>query len=242
PPRALSPPLSPTVSGSPLFQLPREVRARIFCYALTTPQPFTWPLASLASNSGSAPPQITPALLRVNKTVYAETGPLLYSNNKFMFSHPSDCNMFRWLMDRKHVTGVTNICLRIRDRDVRLWTAYLSSTSPSRSLLYDLPNLQTLWIFFRSSYWIPMHAELQQSLFRWHNDQRLRELCLSLEGKTHADVRLICVVRAPRDEVRNLVDTYPHELQFDIAGDARTGFRKLFSVNVALELSPVDPP
>ncbi|KAL2356926.1 hypothetical protein BJ546DRAFT_1058546 [Cryomyces antarcticus] len=224
--------LDPGVAECPLFRLPRELRDKIYTYALTSDQPFWWPVEHCTQH-------LAPALLATSRTIYAETAPLLYSANRFMFSHPSDCNMFRFTMDQKHVQATTNICLRIRSQDVRLWTAYLGSTSPVRSLTHDLPALRVLWIFFRSSAWNHAHDPIE-NYKSWQFDPRLRELCLSLEHKTKAEARVICCHRVSRGHFERVRQGVGKELEVDGDGDARTPFFKIFSVNVALELSCPD--
>ncbi|KAI9705665.1 MAG: hypothetical protein M1820_005075 [Bogoriella megaspora] len=214
------------------FRLPRELRDRIYCYALTSSQPFVWP--SEHSSHGLAP-----ALLATSKRILDETAPIVYGENKFMFNHPSDANMFVHIMSQQHACRITNICLRIRDKDLRLWTAYLGSTSSIRSLKADMPSLKMLWIFFRSSAW--NHANDPAENFRnWSYEPKLRDLCMSLEGRTDAEVRVICCHRVNRAHFQHLRQEFAKELVVDSDGDARSAFFKICEVNVALELSCPD--
>ncbi|KAF2624966.1 hypothetical protein BU25DRAFT_347074 [Macroventuria anomochaeta] len=129
-------------SFSLLLSLPRELRDRIYTFALTSPYPFWWP--------GPAPMKhnVGVKLLQTNKQVYAEAAPVLYTGNKFLFTHPSDCNIFRVVASR-HAESMNSVYFRIREKDLRLWTTYLGSKSADRSLRADLPKLKNLWVFMR---------------------------------------------------------------------------------------------
>ncbi|PVH92903.1 hypothetical protein DM02DRAFT_646709 [Periconia macrospinosa] len=139
--------VAPTASASHppfrFFDLPRELRDRIYTYALVSAFPFWWPSAT------SPPHNVALDLLRVSRRMHHEAAPILYTQNKFLFTHPSDCNMFR-IIASSHSEHITTVYLRIREKDMNLWTKYLSSTKEDRSLKFDLPNLKTLWIFLRS--------------------------------------------------------------------------------------------
>ncbi|KAF2998009.1 hypothetical protein E8E13_007387 [Curvularia kusanoi] len=125
-----------------LLSLPRELRNRIYTFALTSPYPFWWP--------GQAPMKhhVSVNLLRANTQIYAEAAPVLYTENKFLFTHPSDCNVFR-VVASPHSESIQSVYFRIREKDLRLWTAYLGSKSADRSLKADLPALKNLWVFMR---------------------------------------------------------------------------------------------
>ncbi|KAF2231981.1 hypothetical protein EV356DRAFT_506165 [Viridothelium virens] len=214
---------------SPFFRLPRELRDKIYAYALTSSQPFIWP--SEHSTHG-----LHPALLATSKAAYKEAAPILYSHNKFMFSHPSDANMFVHIMSREHAAAITNICLRIRDRDLRLWTGYLGSTTSFRSLRADMPSLKMLWIFFRSTAWNHL-SDPVENFRHWQSEPKLKDLCMNLEGRTDAEVRVICCHRVNRVHFEHLKQEFAKELVVDPEGDARSAFGKICEVNVALELS-----
>lgn len=129
-------------SFSLLLSLPRELRERIYHFTLTSPYPFWWPnQAPMKHNVGTN-------LLRANKQVYGESVSLLYSANKFLFTHPSDCNIFR-VVASPASHNITCVYFRIREKDLRLWTSYLGSKTTERSLKFDLPKLKSLWIFMR---------------------------------------------------------------------------------------------
>lgn len=125
------------------FDLPRELRDRIYLHALASPFPFWWPSATPPKHNVAA------SLLRVSRQAYDEAAPVLYAHNKFLFTHPSDCNMFR-VVSSPYSIKITAVYLRIREKDMSLWTKYLSSKKQDRSMKADLPNLKMLWIFLRS--------------------------------------------------------------------------------------------
>lgn len=225
---------------------------------------------------------------------------------------------------------MTSVCFRIREKDLRLWTGYLGSSSTVRSLRHDLPKLKSLWVFLRCGVWTnpalvfqnahphqggmggggggvgpgvgaggggpgghmqggggqqgnntnapplpplaalpPLHpgaaagavgaqggpppappnlmlhaagpADLLDRFFRWERDQGLENLCLSLQDKTgDAEVKVVCIQRLLRQDVRTLAHSYPDELVMDQQGDARTRFKRVWGVEVSLELSAMD--
>ena len=324
---ASNPATIPTAPTKPeretsLLSLPRELRDRIYTFALTSPSPFWWPTQHTSHH-------LSPALLAVSRAVYHEAAPLLYSSNKFLFTHPSDCNMFR-VITSPFSAHMTSVCFRIREKDLRLWTGYLGSSSTVRSLRHDLPKLKSLWVFLRCGVWTnpalvfqnahphqggmggggggigpgvgaggggpgghmqggggqqgnntnaplplplaalpPLHpgaaaaaagaqggpppappnlmlhaagpADLLDRFFRWERDQGLENLCLSLQDKTgDAEVKVVCIQRLLRQDVRTLAHSYPDELVMDQQGDARTRFKRVWGVEVSLELSAMD--
>ncbi|KAL6705630.1 hypothetical protein ACN47E_006577 [Coniothyrium glycines] len=131
-------------SFSLLLSLPRELRDRVYSYALASPYVLEWP--------GTSPPghkhDINVGLLRTNRQVFEEAEPVLYSLNKFLFAHPSDCNIFR-VVSSPASKYINSAHFRIRERDLRLWTGYLGSKSADRSLGADLPKLKSLVISMR---------------------------------------------------------------------------------------------
>lgn len=222
----------------PLFQLPRELRDRIYTEALSSPYPITWPNASQYHS-------INPALVRTSRQLHAEAAPVLYKANTLSFAHPSDANMFHWTSAAAHSRSVASVVLHIRDREVRLWTAYLGSTSPHRSLTADFPALARLHVVFRSLFWALLDGDPAEKFVRWMTDHRLRELCLSLEKKTPDGCRasMVCVQRVPKREVVGLCRDFPKEIRVvEEVGCARTAPMGIFGVAVVLELWPVDPP
>ncbi|KAK8177872.1 hypothetical protein IWX90DRAFT_482828 [Phyllosticta citrichinensis] len=227
---------------STLHRLPLELREKIYEYALRSSTTIWWP----PNNSTLPVPGAATALLTTNHTIYAEAAPILYACNRLLFVHPSDANMFVHLTSPDYSRCVTNVCLRIRDRDVRLWSSYLGSALLYRSLQHDFPRLKSLWIFFRSSFWSPRAQDLSESFRRWLEDPALREICTHLEDRVpkSADVRLVCVHRVPREHIHMLAQEVGEDLTITKTGtgEARTAFRKMSKVvNVALELAPIDP-
>ncbi|XPS98661.1 hypothetical protein M3J09_007858 [Ascochyta lentis] len=134
------PPANPAFSL--LLSLPRELRDRVYTFALSSPYPFWWPSQALMRHNVAAP------LLQASRQLHDEAAPVLYTANKFLFTHPSDCNIFR-VVASPHATAVHSVYFRIREKDLRLWTAYLGSKTADRSLKADLPSLKTLCIFMR---------------------------------------------------------------------------------------------
>jgi hypothetical protein len=129
-------------SFSLLLSLPRELRERIYTFALTSPRPLPWPC------SVSLKDDVSVTILRTNKQVHEESVPILYSANTFVFTHPSDCNIFRVIASpASH--NIMSVYFRIREKDLRLWTSYLGSKAPERSLKFDLPKLKHVSIFMR---------------------------------------------------------------------------------------------
>ncbi|KAF2874041.1 hypothetical protein BDV95DRAFT_565287 [Massariosphaeria phaeospora] len=144
--QAIVSPTAPVDSRDPAFSLllslPRELRDRIYTFALTSPFPFWWP--------GTASPThgVAVSLLTVSQQVYDEAAPILYAENNFIFLHPSDCNIFR-VISSPYSERITSVYFRAREKELRLWTSYLGSKTKDRSLRHDLPKLKSLWIFLR---------------------------------------------------------------------------------------------
>ncbi|EFQ94083.1 hypothetical protein PTT_08348 [Pyrenophora teres f. teres 0-1] len=137
----------PDPSFSLLLSLPRELRDRVYQFALVSRAPFWWPgkspeLATIDHRN------VNVGLLRANKQVYSETMDIIYSQNKFLFTHPSDLNIFRVVTPPASV-NITSVLFRIREKDLRIWTAYLGSRKEDRSLRHDLPKLRSVWVFLR---------------------------------------------------------------------------------------------
>ena len=130
-----------------LLSLPRELRDRVYAFALVSDSPFWWP-GKLPESGLSDRDKVGVGLLRTSSQVYRECVDILYSQNKFVFTHPSDCNMFRVVASPASV-NITSVYFRIRQKDLKLWTTYLGSKQPERSLKSDLPKLKSLWVFLR---------------------------------------------------------------------------------------------
>jgi len=133
---------SPTDPAFSLLALPRELRNHIYMFALISPFPFWYPAPSSPKHN------VALSLLRTNRQVHDEAAPILYAQNKFLFVHPSDCNIFR-VNSSPFSENITSVYLRIREKDVKLWTKYLGSKQSERSMQADLPKLKSLWIFLR---------------------------------------------------------------------------------------------
>jgi hypothetical protein len=380
-PSSSAPASSKDPSFSLLLSLPRELRDRVYTFALISTFPFWWPAPAGPKHN------VALGLLRTNRQVYDEAAPVLYTGNKFLFTHPSDCNIFR-VISSPYSNLIQSVYFRVREKDLRLWTTYLGSKSPDRSLKSDLPKLKSLWIFLRcGSISAPgvlaqiggqpivglppaLQAQVQQaqnalqqqmvalqqqmgamqqamdvqgggsaaqptqlaaqfmppvpgafpvseaanvqvppppppppvmpfplfaqngvangngnahqhahpppplphahgtqnnppnpsplaqhmvqhqqqtfyaSFLRWEREMGIENLCLSLQETkpVDADVKIVCIMRLPRQEVGRLVRLYPEELAVDRSGDARTRFRALHGVEVSLEISGYDVP
>ncbi|KAF2124811.1 hypothetical protein P153DRAFT_301778 [Dothidotthia symphoricarpi CBS 119687] len=133
---------APDPTFSLLLSLPSELRDRVYSFALTSAFPFWWPNTSpLKHNVGVS-------LLRVNRQVHDEAAKVLYQGNKFLFTHPSDCNIFR-VVAGPQAEKIAEVYFRVREKDLRLWTGYLGSRRGERSLRGDLPGLKRMWVFMR---------------------------------------------------------------------------------------------
>ena len=130
-----------------LLSLPRELRDRVYTYALVSNTAFLWPGAAPKSVY-SKHRHVSVNLLRTNRQVHDEAVIVLYAQNKFLFTHPSDCNIFR-VVTSPASANITSVYFRIKDKDLPLWTAYMGSKKEERSLRGDLPKLKSLWVFLR---------------------------------------------------------------------------------------------
>ncbi|QDS77834.1 hypothetical protein FKW77_006253 [Venturia effusa] len=190
-----------------LFTLPRELREKIYTYALSATHTISWPSLSLRTH-------LSPQLLRTCKMIYAEASPVLYSQNRFQFTHPSDANMFLYNHNPDLIRqNVKKILLVIRDpRDVRhLWTYWLSSTMPTRSLASDYPNLTDLDIRLRSDLIRTLNGDLVDRYKRWHGDRALRDIDGALKQQTmdSCHVSVIAHTRLASTDLRLLVEAFP---------------------------------
>jgi len=252
------PPSPPEPTPSIFFSLPRELRDRVYTYLLTSPAPLSWPTERFTHH-------LTPALLLTSRLLHAEASSVLYAENTFAFTHPSDCNMFGWAHNLALAKQITSLHLWVRDRDLRgLWTAYLSSTLSYRSLSADFPALRVVHICFRSGWWGAVEGDATDRFLRWQADPKLRELCLSLERVLVGDrvVRVSCVYRVPARDVQSLLLQFPERLnRLGMDGVVRTGWERFGAgagamgvagsgergreegrgLDVALELCPVEP-
>lgn len=175
------PELPESVANSLLFELPREIRDRIYamCLSAKDAMPVEWPRPREAPGSYDLQPQ----LLRTCKIVHDESAPLLYTINNLTFHHPSDANMFVHAFASSPLYGrqVSNLSLHIKAQDMRLWMPYLTSTDEVRSLKADFPSLKELGVRFRSNKWQHQHPP-EINLKNWCDDSRLDEV---IDGLRH---------------------------------------------------------
>ena len=117
-PRTPTPPIpkSPTT----FLHLPRELRDKIYTYALSTPTPID--IGSILPSPGywhdpvSHPPKPpTPSLLLANRQIHTEAASILYGTNTFKFPHPGQLPAF----ERQIGTGN---CERVKS--VEIWVRY----------------------------------------------------------------------------------------------------------------------
>ncbi|SMR46372.1 unnamed protein product [Zymoseptoria tritici ST99CH_1E4] len=169
--------LPDSVANSLLFELPREIRDRVYSYCLTSRLnlPIEWP-------SLWRPYDLQPQLLRTCKIIRDEAGPLLYTLNAQMFHHPSDANIFvRAFTSPVFGQQITHLNLHIKAQDMRLWMPYVTSTDPVRSVKADFPALKELEIRYRSNKW-RMEQSVETNMRIWSDDSRLEEI---MDGLRH---------------------------------------------------------
>lgn len=185
--------LPPSVSSSPLFRLPRDLRLQVYSHLLTSPQPIHWPIEHQSHS-------LTPQLLRTCRPIYEEAAHVLYQTNTPTFAHPSDANMFAHaLSNRSFACLIPHITLRIRSNDTRLWTGWFNTNAAERSLVRDLPGLRRLTIRYRGPRWQPSLNE-KANADLWLKDPKLQEIILSVR-KCVAEVRLLLCVRLPEEVI-----------------------------------------
>ncbi|KAH0183772.1 hypothetical protein KCU90_g27562, partial [Aureobasidium melanogenum] len=163
--------LPPSVSSSPLFRLPRDLRLQIYSYLLTSSQNILWPVEHQSHS-------LNPQLLRTCRSIYEEAAHVLYQTNTLAFAHPSDANMFAHaLSNRSFASLIPHVTLRIRSNDTRLWTAWFNTKAAERSLVHDLPGLRQLTIRYRGPRWQPSLNE-KANADLWLKDPKLQEIIL----------------------------------------------------------------
>lgn len=200
---------------SPLGRLPTELRQQIWSHLLTSgpnrpPAVIPWPTLHLSTN-------LTPSILRTCKTIYQETAPILYSQNNLHFTHVSDLNIFPWTHNRTlATTHISHLQLHIQDTDYKsLWSPYLSSTNPTRSLRHDYPHLKSLRISFTSYFWyVQSNVDPINRFQKWANDRNLREICAYLEDilPSDCDLKVLMVVPIWSRELVSILRAFPREL------------------------------
>lgn len=170
-------PLPASVAHSLLYELPRELRERIYSLVLTIPEDrnIEWP-----TPVKRRPLHLQPALLRTCKIILSEAAPLLYTMNCFEWSHPSDANVFvRAFASPIYAKIIAHVRLDLKAADMRLWMPYLTSTDEVRSLRADFPNMRALSLRYQSQKWLP-HRAPEENLKAWIDDIRLDEIIRSL--------------------------------------------------------------
>jgi hypothetical protein len=167
------------------------------------------------------------------------------------FVHPSDANMFLWAHNPLLSRGVTKMLLQIRDRDVNaIWTGYLSSTKPERSVVNDYPNLRVLHIQFRSTHLQLLHGGLHRGFDGWENDSYLRELLLGIRDRVPptCDVRVLVCSRMLADDARAISQNFSGQLDRvrEAGNERRIVFRtpwiESLNAHVALEIEGQEQP
>lgn len=195
------------------LDLPREIRDRIYQYALTRDQAFLWPAPAPSFTTQPHPPspnQLSPALLQTCHQVAHEALPLLYIQNRFSFTHPSDLNVFAHIYSPKHMRLIPRIGLHIREKDIQLWHDYFNEplmNRSDRSIQADVPGLKYLIIFLTLNNWpnpSPPHNGHVQATLRddpalalavWPADRLIRRVCSMLENRVSAEVTVLASAR-----------------------------------------------
>jgi hypothetical protein len=226
----------------PLLRLPPELRQRIFSLCLTSEHPISWP-SPQHSASG-----LDLALLRTCKSIHEQAVHILYEQNVLLFRHPSDCNMFLYMHNHRRAQTIRTLLLHVTDREVSMWTQYLSSTLQSRSLMHDYPHLEDLYIVLKSSIFLGSpHHDLVQAYRKWSGSKALTNLCASLSSRKESyRVKLLFVRFASKPDTDALLQQCPEE--FNKMPDTtrgprlRTFWRSLFSCEVALDATVEENP
>jgi hypothetical protein len=224
------------IARCPLFRLPAELREKIYYYTLATENPIAWPSNAKTSNN------LGLGLLRTCKPIFHEAAPALYEYNVLQFKHPSDANMFLFMHHVQLAQHVRTLLLHISDRDVSLWTGYLSSTSTHRSLLHDFPLLEELYIVLRSG--VPLgHSghDIALTYKRWQGSNVLTNLCGCLRPRVEDGVRVkVLFARFANDrESQILLQTFPDDFPPE---RLRTKWGALYGSKVALDATMKDNP
>lgn len=215
-------------SGFSLLKLPREIRDRIYLYTLIKDHTFAWPSYQNAAH-------LSPAILETCRQVYEEAAPLLYRANSFAFAHPSDCTVFRWIMDQRYAREMSKVTFRIAEREMRLWATYFDSTDHVRSLTYDLPNLKLLFLHLKQNWW-NSNIGPEQNLKIWSLNRHLKQLCHLLQQRTNASVVVVCSVSIPLAHFEHIKLLYPEMVESRTTGKLMTQTTEMYTAKVMLEL------
>jgi hypothetical protein len=236
------PPDDPTPA---LLRLPLELRERIWHYCLCNGDPVSWP-------SNDKPPRnITRGVLLLCRALRDETSRALYESNALLFRHPSDANMFLHSHSPRLARLVRRLLVHVAEHDLALWTPYLSSASPHRSLAHDYPRLRELLVVVRCS--SPLSGALAggapvgitDAYRRWLPNQTLIGLCGALQARTEAGLAvraLYARFATPADEVI-LGERFAGDFQELPEGPrTRTRYYALLGCRVALDATKENNP
>lgn len=228
-------------AATSLFRLPREIRDKVYQYILVSPGFCAWPIEDMRSRE-ERPKAISPTILRTCHTAYEEAAPILYHRNTFGFDHPSNCNVFRCIMDRNYAQSISSVIFRIREKDRSLWKAYFSSTDPIRSLKCDFPNLSKMGIWIRPTSWWQPNVNTESNFERLLEHPRLQELGMSLEQTTEADVRILCSIRIPVNHFEYIRRQKASMLILDTQYQVQLQPFTTYDCQVYLQLLPLNAP
>jgi len=232
-----SPPTLP-----PILRLPAELRERILVFCLKNDRPISWP------SPEQGPHDLPVSLLHTCKKIYEQAAVMLYEQNVLLFRHPSDCNMFLYMYNFQLAQKSRRLLLHITDREVSLWTAYLSSTSQHRSLMHDYPNLEELYIVLRSSISLGSpHHNLLEAYKKWQYSKALLNLCGSLNTRANKfRIKLLFVRLASKADADWLQQECPEEFvthpEKTPGPRLRTVWQTLQGCEVALDATVEDNP
>ncbi|KAF1986286.1 hypothetical protein K402DRAFT_454305 [Aulographum hederae CBS 113979] len=243
-----------------LFSLPRELRDRIYTYALVSPSPIPWPSENLAAD-------LSPQFLCANRQIHEEGAKVLYGSNTFLFTHPSDANMFPWAHNLERCADITRLNFYIRDRDFSsLWSDYLGSNNGTRSLKWDYRKLHRIDVTYRSLYWgqfphmfgpQPIPNNAMERFVRFQHEPKFQQLISALlrERDVNIDIHVVSRHTVPKPDYDELILAHPSLwASFGERGEARTGFEPVQikdaktgqvticerKIRVALEICPID--
>lgn len=225
---------------APILRLPAELRARILYFCFKQPKPISWPMAQ------PGPQGLPVSLLRTCKTLYHESADTLYQRNTLLFRHPSDCNMFLYMYNYQQAQKVRRLLLHVTDREVSLWTAYLSSNTQHRSITNDYPNLEELYIVLKSSIMLSSpHHNLLEAYKKWETSKALLNLVASLHQRADAfKIKVLFVRYATREDERLLLQECPGDFVSNSKDTKRlrSAWRSLYGCEVALDATEENNP